>query len=195
MSTPTLDSLLDVPDKSRDLNWEVSFLDIFPNARVRLINDIPQSGPDNFPYLLLESNSLANKPALSIINWASQKGVGIVLNPQKEYPDYIFTFGQLWYFTTTGKFTNPASSSEFNLPPHIRMLIRQFLNDQGVMKPRLAIMTTDNRNYDLCFSLESLGSPPADEYQGILKALSWFVPGHYSLAMAEETRLNQFIDL
>ena len=50
-------------------------------------------------------------------------------------------------------------------------------------------------SYDLCFSLESLGGPPNQEHSGIAKALSWFLPQHYSVALVKEEGLPSFFDL
>ena len=57
-------------------------------------------------------------------------------------------------------------------------------------------MISENKtDYDLAFSLESLGNPPDKEHIGILEALSWFFPTHYSLMLISQKGLPLFTEL
>jgi hypothetical protein len=53
-------------------------------------------------------------------------------------------------------------------------------------------VSIDQKNYDLCFSLESFGNPPETEHKGLAEALSWFLPAHYSIALISEKLLPGF---
>lgn len=77
------------------------------------------------------------------------------------------------------------------LPPYVRAIVKNFLRDQGVFDARILMISVDGENYDLCFSLESLGSPPLAEHEGILEALSWFLPPHYAIALVSESSLSE----
>jgi hypothetical protein len=54
----------------------------------------------------------------------------------------------------------------------VRNILKEFFRDQGVFAPKILVMSSDRVNYDLVFSLESLGNPPVKEHQGIAEAIS-----------------------
>ena len=133
------------------------------------------------------------------------------LNPQKKMPDYVFTFGMIWYFAETGVFLSDDQTrlkdtkwestsdklqygypADSYIPKHVRSILKEFFMQQGVLNPKWILLTEDKKNYDLCFSLESLKNPPKKEHEGILKAISWFLPNHYRLVLAAEENLPDF---
>ena len=57
------------------------------------------------------------------------------------------------------------------------------------------MISTDKVNYDLCFSIESLKSPPAHEHANIAEAISWFLPAHYTVALVSEKTVPGFQSL
>ncbi|MBO9668012.1 MAG: hypothetical protein J7501_14515, partial [Bdellovibrio sp.] len=141
-------------------------------------------------------------------------GVGMAVNPDKNYPDYVFTYGMLWHFKETGLFYRtadeiPSGTLELQggqglhsgeptpqyLPQYVRQILKEFFRDQGILRPRILVMSTDRKHYDLAFSLESLSNPPEKEHQGIAEALSWFLPPHYSIVLVSEIGLPKFFDL
>ncbi len=210
----TLDDLVKIPDESRDHQWENNFFMALTQSSLKLIHEAPQQGPDGWPYLLAETSEDATESAQKVIQWLSLKGVGLVVNPAKSYPDFVFTFGMLWNFRETGLFYQTADVDlkgilELNegqsihagppapkyLPQYVRTIIKEFLINQGVLRPRILVMSTDRKNYDLAFSLESLGNPPEKEHQGVAEALSWFLPPHYSILLVSEKGLPEFVDL
>lgn len=209
---------IQIPESKRDLSWEKTFLRLFPDAFLSIVSDTPENGPDNFPYLLVDIKPDSSEPATNVLEWLTAKGIGLVVNARKNYPDYILTFGMLWNFKERREFftDSPIQSNKVfaiepdsdtisgaphaqYLPDYVRAIIRQFLLDQAVLRPRILVIgnkqNTSYSQFDLCFSLESLGGPPAHEHEGILKALSWFLPPHYSLALVSEKDLPTFIDL
>jgi hypothetical protein len=219
--------MLNVPQKDRDVQWEMSFLKKFPDSKVTMIATAPQAGPDQFPYMFIEIKEDSTEPALNLLNWISQNGVGLAINPNKNYPDFVFTYGMIWNYFKSGLFLeNPVSKphvhgpscnhdstppsipekkegalfyvgapSDGYLPPTVKALMKEFLKQQGVMAPKITMLSQDQVNFDLCFSIESFGSPDASEHEGILQALSWFLPAHYSLAFVNEEGIPSFEDL
>lgn len=203
-----------LPESRRDLSWEKNFLQMFSDALVTIVSDTPENGPDNFPYLLVEIRPDSTEPAKKVIEWLAPRGIGLVVNAQKIYPDYIFPWGMLWNFAERSQFLteDPIQAEktlEINpgdkllagephpqyLPNYARGIIKQFLLDQGVFAPKILLVGNKEQakhfsQFDLCFSLESLGNPPPSEHEGILKALSWFLPTHYSLALVPEKDLK-----
>ena len=120
----------------------------------------------------------------------------------------------VWSFRETGYFIKYNSMSEDKqfiidknsaiktgppskeyLPEYVRNIIKDFFRDQSLFDARILMISTDGNTYDLCFSLESLNSPPESEHDGILEALSWFLPPHYSLAVVSEKNIPGFESL
>ncbi len=194
--------------------------DLFSNPqdqKVLLLSEDPQAGPDGFPYLMLSTESAAAEPFLNVIKWASDRGIGLVVNPQKENPDYVFTFGMLWNYVDRGEFLTESqmqtsgeillaqdgklfagTPSEGYWPLARRKIFKEFLFQQGVISPKVLMLSEKPEGpMDLTFSLESLGNPQKIEWTGILEAFSWFFPRHYSLTIVSEKNIlgHSFISL
>lgn len=206
--------LVKTPDSERDTQWENNFFVALSKEKVKVMSPDPQTGPDSWPYLMVETGADADEPAQSVLQWLSDKGIGLVVNPMREYPDYVFSFGMIWHFKETGFFYKTADDAPIGtfevsageeihagdaspayLPKYVRNIIKEFFRDQGVLSPRILVMSRDRKNYDLGFSLESLGNPPEKELQGIAEAISWFLPPHYAIAIVSEKGLPKFFDL
>ena len=212
-----MEALLKVPVDQRDEGWEQEFFKLLPKTSFELLGDTPMEGPDGMPYLVVKTVEQGESGS-QVLDWLGEKGVGLVVNPKGETPDYVFSYGMIWNFLANGEFLTPMENSsletgemslkageemmagtpnETYLPSHVRALFREFLGQQGVTKPRIVMLSQDSVNYDLCFSLESLGHPPEDEWQGILEGFSWFFPLHYSFSIISEEMIQgiEFIDL
>ena len=197
-------------DQERDLKWQEEFLGIFPSAYVTLLSSQPQQGSDGMPYFLVQIKENSKEPVSKLFDWLSQKGIGLVVHPEKTYPDYIFTYGMIWYFKERRVFLEPHKENpkisqdakavfgqpgkEF-LPLYVRSILKQFFFDQGIYKPQIIMIGPDQYSMDICFCLESLGNPPISEHQGILKTISWFLPQHYSVAISQKGLNLPFISL
>jgi hypothetical protein len=210
--TDGLTALLDTPTERRDVEWENKFLGSFPEAKVTLLFQDPKPGPDQWPYLFVQTGG--TESARDVLSWLSSRGIGLAVNPQKNTPDFVLTYGMIWNFRETGKFLSDAPPreqgtfelkpgqqvltgppSETFLPKYVRAILKQFLLDQGVFAPKVLMVSIDQKNYDLCFSLESFGNPPVSEHKGLAEALSWFLPAHYSIALISEKLLPGFESL
>lgn len=210
----TLSSLLEVPVANRDLDWEIRFLRELPNARVRVLQDTPVAGPDGWPYLMLATDG--DDPMPEVARWLANRGVGFVINPEKPTPDFVVSYGMVWNFCLRGEFLTPASSAAVNagkleikdgqqlfagapslgfLPEEPRAVLRDFFKRQKVTAPKVLMISEDQKNWDLAFSIESIGAPPEKEHGGIAEALSWFLPAHYSVALVSEKSVPGFTAL
>lgn len=213
-----MDRLLEVPFDDRDQKWEQSFFELLPKSQFEFLSDSPIEGPDGMPYLAVKIVGNDGEPADKVLDWLGEKGVGLAINPEKETPDYVFSYGMIWNFLLNGEFLTDSSEnqqgakefeidpgqemmagtpSEAYLPKHVRNLFKEFLAQQGVHRPRVVMLSQDGEHYDLCFSLQSLGDPPQEEWQGALEAFSWFFPLHYSFSILSEDMIQgiDFIDL
>lgn len=212
--TLDLNNLCRQADNARDNDWERAFFEALIDSKVHVPQSEPQVGPDGWPYLYVETNPQATEPAVRIMDWLSTRGIGLVVNGNKEIPDYIFPYGMIWNWKERGEFI--SNSQKVNtgrvsfkageeviaggptpdfLPPYVRQILGQFLNSQGVKDPKILVLSKDKKHFDLCFSVESLGSPPDHEHRGIAEALAWFLPQHYSLMLISEKGLPEFVSL
>lgn len=212
--------LAQVSHATRDGGWQVDFFKGLPSANLKILNEAPATGPDGWPYLLAAMEPDSKESFANVMSWLSTRGIGLVINPHKEMPDAVLTYGMVWNYRQSGRIfstendTETADSpqpvkfeliegqkahvggpSEEYLPEYVRAILRSFFRDNNVENPRVLVMSTDQKNYDLCFSIESLGHPAQDEHGGILEALAWFLPAHYSLAILSEAGLPKFTNL
>lgn len=204
-------NLVDIPEENRDEKWENDFFQKLTQGQISIIKDEPQAGPDGWPYLLASTDVTASENVQQVLSWLKDKGIGLVINPQKSYPDYVFTYGMIWNFLETGLFFRPTQTQnsgqamikmtdiaasgnppETYLPTYARKVLRDFLQQQGVLLPRILAINLKQGTTELVFSLESLGNPPESEHQGIAEAVSWFLPPHYSLLIMSEKGLPEF---
>lgn len=216
-----LKTLLDTPEVDRNFAWDEKFFKLFVDQNIRLLSKDPQQGPDGWPYLISETLNNQTTHDLDdiesvqkVLFWLAQKGVGLVVNPRRNpYPDYVFSYGMVWSFRETGFFMRPDLSTQsgsvtyennkiFSGPPteqflpiYVKRILKEFFRDQSVLDPKVLMISTDEKNYDLCFSLESLGNPPEKEHAGIAEAIAWFLPPHYSIVLVSEQGLPPFVSL
>lgn len=211
-----LTSLLEKEESLRDEEWEKAFLQAFPDARLSILNESPQAGPDAWPYLLVAVDPQGTEPATKVLSWLSDKGIGLAVNPHKAVPDYVFTYGMIWNYRQRGQFLTPSKDprqgqikfekgekilagepTEDYLPGYARDILRDFFRQQGLENMKIAVVArgTSPDQYDLCFSLEAMGNPDKTEHRGILEALSWFLPAHYSLMLISEKDIPRFVAL
>jgi hypothetical protein len=211
MALDTIPTLLKVKLQDRDPDWEVQFLSALCHERMSLVQDQPVQGPDSWPYMMLRTGG--DEPMMNLVRWASTRGIGFVVNPDQAMPDYVLTYGMIWNCRERGEFLTPApeKSSELiirdgeqlfagppsttYLPEDVRQVLRDFLKRQRVSAPRVLMLSRDEKDWDLAFSIESLNSPPATEHAGIAEAVSWFLPAHYSVALVSERVVPGFVAL
>lgn len=236
LHSPDIYKLIDTQITARDVVWESSLLRALPTAQLKVINETPIIGPDGWPYLMVRADSQSGdgEIATKIFSWLSERGIGLVLNPQKNTPDYVLTYGMIWNYRERGEFLssqgvslsndqnskkndalifNPgdkihsgAPSTEY-LPEYVRAVLRNFFKDNGSPDMKVLVMSepsktrdgdlknSDSSLYCLCFSLEAMGQPETTEHQGVLEAISWFLPSHYSIALMSEKDLPKFYNL
>lgn len=200
-------------DSRRNTAWEDQFLQALTSAKVNLLSEDPQTGPDGWPYLMVELTENSEEPVQRVLAWLATRGIGLVVNPQKDYPDYVLTYGMIWNFRRTGRFIDRrfkavtgrtelapgmditlSEPPEDYLPSEVRKILREFLRDQGILLPRVALLRSTEQT-DLVFSLESLRNPPEGEHGVFAEALGWFLPPHYSLMFLSEKDVAGFTDL
>lgn len=207
----TLHQLSAQPESLRDQKWEALFLKKLAEGHVIVEASTPKTGVDGWPYLFVKTASHAEEPTTRVMEWLTEHGVGLLVNGHKDVPDYVLTYGMIWNFKQRGEFLTASPEVENQqvqfqsgqkiwtlkpdleyLPHYVRHILTEFFADQGVNNPRINLVSVDQEHYDLCFSLESLGGPPAEEHQGIAEAISWFLPAHYSVLLVSEKLIPNF---
>jgi hypothetical protein len=208
--------LIHAKEEDRNEDWVSTFIDAIQEQKVQLLSEEPQYGPDNWPYLLVKTNTDdETESGLEAFNnvakWCADEGIGLVVNPEKDLPDFVFTYGMLWNFVHTGKFlfkpeeidsqmknNDDAQSllvgepSHDFLPEDVRVILREFFSQQGVECLKILMLRFPNEEYfELGISLESLQNPPEEEYENILEAISWFFPRHFRLSLVSESEVGQ----
>ncbi len=207
-------NLVSQPDAARNGEWERAFFQALIEGNVVVENPEAQPGPDGWPYLFVRTGHDATEPGTRVVQWLASKGIGLVVNGHKEFPDYVFSYGMLWNFAERGEFltVSPPSDQALSgsielkegqkvlagpptpefLPTYVRDILSHFFAQQEIFTPKILVLTTDQKHYDLCFSLDSMGNPSQDEHQGIAEALAWFLPAHYSILLAREEGMPLF---
>jgi len=200
------------PDSYRNSGWEQAFFQGLVDGKVKLEKPEPITAPDGWPYLFAKTSPDATEPVVRIMDWLHTRGIGLVINGHKQVPDYVFSYGMIWNWKERGQFLTPTDRIGdgeiiFNagdkvvagpptrdyLPEYVRQILFQFLEGQGIKTPKILVLSRDGRHFDLCFSLESLGSPPQNEHKGIAQALAWFLPSHYSIVIVSESVFPNFV--
>ena len=205
--TEMLEHLRALP-AARDEAWEHRFLELLPYALVNVIHPDPRTGPDSWPYLFVEISEASDEPATRVLEWLSERGIGMAVNPMKAIPDYVLSYGMIWNYRARSEFLTEVVSGEIKggqiyvaapteeyLPTYVRGILRMFFHDQKVMSPRVTLISEDAKVYDIAFSVESLGDPPEKEHAGIGEAISWFLPSHYAIVLVSEKKISGLVDL
>ena len=134
----------------------------------------PQQGPDHWPYIFCstatDQKALQVDSSQKVLRWLSEKGIGLVVNPErKPYPDFVFSYGMIWYFRETGFFMNApqkqdvstslaanaegkwftGAPSEQYLPIYVRGVLKNFFADQLKHNVKIMMLSADQKNYDL----------------------------------------------
>jgi hypothetical protein len=182
--------LIQQPESQRDSQWELNFLDGILQTKVELTSDLPEGGPDGWPYLKVKTSSeeQGTEPFANLVQWCAKRGIGLAVNTHKMVPDYVFTYGMLWNFLETGRFVLPLTAgqagqvtfgegviigapTEKYLPRYVRHVLREFLTAQGFAEPKILVATTkDFKQTDLVFSNESLNNLAAKDQKVVAQA-------------------------
>ncbi|MCJ8278130.1 MAG: hypothetical protein HRT44_01130 [Bdellovibrionales bacterium] len=93
-----MEELLQIPFEERDDQWEMNFFkELTTNCSFEFLSDSPIEGPDGMSYLAVKTVE-EGEPSEKVFDWLGEKGVGLAVNPDKEQPDYVFSYGMIWNF-------------------------------------------------------------------------------------------------
>lgn len=222
--TAALDKLFAIPHEQRDNNWQQSFLANIEEASF-VCND-PQviSGPDGFPYFVLNIPE-ANKEFQCYVikhmvpEFILDNGLGVVINPSKGQPDWVFTYGELvnyhlrnefytdsknWYVQTENTLKENTEMligqpSEYILPLQTRNILRQYLKQYTDVEVKFLLTNRPEGEeflQQLVFNLTPSHFQSEEHFSGVMQNIGWFLPRHYTYASTlEETFGDHFVAL
>jgi hypothetical protein len=225
--TRAISQLVQTEYEERDVTWQQDFLSVVAQASFKCGDPQVISGPDGFPYVQLfvpEANQQFQCYVIENMkdDFLLNLGYGVVINPVGGQPDWVFTYGDIVNLHVNKVFyTHEATAfsknvqdeviqdkeevfvgqpSEYILPLATRQVLNQFLQAQGVSKPKIALMQRKNKNgddisQDLVFNITPENFGNEEEYRVVMQHLGWFLPRHYSFAGMSERSLSEFMVL
>ncbi|MFD1770982.1 hypothetical protein [Sphingobacterium suaedae] len=218
--TIIINQLMITPFQERDETWRDRFLEHIGDANLKLGDPEVVMSDDGFPYIQLQTIQTGeNFQAYVIKNQLDvllEQGFGIVINPQHEQLDWIFSYGDLvnlrqsgTFYTDKSVFSNPkeyqsigqnedilvGQPSEEIFPPFLRRHIREFLQHSGVKNPKVMLIArnyTDEKNasQDLVFNIMPAQFATEKDFEVIMSTLQWFLPKHYSFFGVDEMAIE-----
>ena len=216
--TKIIRELCNVPKADRDENWNRKFLENVTTASFRCGNPQIIEGPDGMRYfhlLLPEPNKEFECFVIKnmVSDYLLSDGLGVVINADKNEPDWVFPYGDIVDFYLNGAFytnqiTNPYKSgtsvtdcligesrvmigqpSETYLPNETRKVIREFLESFG-LNPKICLVAWIDQNHQLTLAFnivpEMFKKTDSESFQSFLRFLQWYLPRHYKAVCMQE---------
>lgn len=212
--TRILEELSSIPFENRDIEWQKNLLSNIDDAG--LASNDPQviGGPDGFPYFVLNIPE-HNKEFQSFVikhmipDFILDNGFGIVFNPSKGQPDWVFTHGDLvnyflrqeffsesnnWYTQIEDKTQENAEllvgqPSEYILPLQTRNILKKYLGQ--FTNKEVKILLTNRPSGEeflqqIVFNLIPGDFESEEHFNGAMQHVGWFLPRHYTYASTAE---------
>lgn len=206
--TNIIQQLFKTPKEARDAVWQQKFLANVADAAFRAAQPQVIKGPDGFPYFILFiPEAFQNFQAYTIRHMKDDflldSGYGIVVNPQGNAADWVFSYGDIVNFHITGEFYSPSqvplqrqetlladekmmagAPSEKFLPKQARAIIRDFLKSMGIAQPKVMLVSRNINGkpvQELSFNVTQGDFPTQRHYTFTMEHLAWYLPRHYSV--------------
>jgi hypothetical protein len=124
--TSELFALCSIGRNQRDQAWVEKFYAAVVDASMVTTPAQIIAGPDGFGYFVLELpppyEAITPFCISHILDYCLEGGIGVVINPSKAEPDWVFPYGKLWSLKETGCFDPPAIDSD-NPTPRDRTVV------------------------------------------------------------------------
>jgi hypothetical protein len=219
--THILNQLFNTPTELRNDKWEKIFFENISEASFSCGNPQIATGPDGFAYFQLnipEPNKEFQCYVLKHMkdDFLLEKGIGVVINSQKDQPDWVFTYGDIVNFHLNNEYYSKAPNwnlqkkevineneevlvgqpSEQYLPNQTRKILSEYLKQMGVTDAKMLLMNRKMAKgviQELVFNLTPKKIGDQNRYESIMNNIGWFLPRQYSyVAMEEESFRKQF---
>ena len=224
--TVSLNALVEVPFEQRDQQWVEDFLSNIDQANLKLGNPEVVIASDGFPYIQLQTvitdesfqAFVISKQLATIL----MQGFGIVINPQNERPDWVFSYGDICNYELNDSFYTDNSifsknkeqvvigqdekiligqPSDVILPKYLKNQLREFLTHAGIKAPKAMMIARDFENeetvkQDLVFNFTPQDFDSEKSFQQVATTIGWFLPKHYSILFIDEKSVdNGFLEI
>lgn len=200
--TNIINALCEIPREQRDAVWVERFFDALPDASMATREGQVFRGPEGFTYFDLHIPE-PGKPfetfcVSQLLEHCTTGGLGIAVNPEKQPPDWVFSYGDLWGLRHAGSLRlrepNPgqlsqggqvlvAAPSEQLLPTWARGVLKSFIGWLKVPEPKVLLLVSQEARpaETLVFNVhaEDLGQ---EAFANAQRMLSWFIPPHLNVA-------------
>jgi hypothetical protein len=217
--TTAVAELLAVGASKRDDEWRMLFYRNVVDAALEPLSEQAIKGPDGFPYIALRiplaGQSVVAHSVASLVEHCTEHGFGIVIEPQRDPPGWVFRYGDLWslraYGTPDGdpsdeepdELAGPvhieagrqlmigAPSEEF-LPVWARRTLHRFLtHGLSVVDPRICLVNDPKARPPRQLALNLSGDSKALRvtFEQAMHLLTWFLPRKRSLIALPESAL------
>lgn len=224
--TAIVHQLTTVQVENRTKDWMMALTHHIPNASFRCGEPQVIQGPDGYPYFGLYIPEPGKEFECFVIDkmkddFLLSQGLGVVLHPDKDNPDVVFTYGDIVNYHLNGHFFYDDKSfgagektetiqedeevlvgnpDEKTLPQATRNVLRQFFTSNGVANPKIMMMLRkkgEKMYRDVVFNItpEMFGNP--DHFNAVMQAVGWFLPRHYTYLSIDEATMEEssFMDL
>ncbi len=217
--TAILGELFKVEENLRNEEWRQAFLENVVDAG--FICSEPQviNGPDGFPYFVLNTPK-SDEPFEAYVikniipGFLLEHGLGMVINPAKGNPDWVFSYGDIVNYHLKNEFYSQSENwgvqknnevlqneeqvlvgqpSEYILPDQTRKILRNFFENLKVNDAKIALLNRpkgEEFTQQLVFNLTADKFESQDQFNAIMSYVSWFLPKHYTYASMEESTLG-----
>src|SRR5882724_11707927 len=202
-----MNDLFQIPADQRDDQWKQSFYETVIDASFACRDPQVFSGPDGFPYFALMTpepmKSFESYCLCNLVEFATDDGFGVAINPTETGADWVFTYGDLVTIRMFNSFEVPVekrppehrteildqdeqvllgSPSEEFLPGYVRAVLRRFLVDGvGLQDPQVLLMNRpfDSPTEQLVFSIYPEDFETEEIFNFVMGRITWFLPRHY----------------
>lgn len=208
--TKVIAELLEIPPNDRTDHWQQRFNENILHAAFNCGNPQVIQGPDGLPYFMLqypESKKPFNPFSLvSIKDHVLKKGFGVVLSPDGQRILWSIPHGAMVnlylngeLFTKTDHANLPerevlkektevfyGQPSEEYLPAATRVVLKDFLQTQGIEDPKVALMMRERpegTTTELVFNIHAEEFEQEQQFESLMRMVQWFLPSHYIITV------------
>lgn len=216
--TDLLAGLFEIPPIQRNESWKSEFLSNVADASFACGDPQVIVGPDGFLYFNLMIPEPYKEFQCYVIrhmkdDFLLHEGFGVIINSNKEKPDWVFSYGDIVNFHMNGEFYSKpdpekpgvgmisndntvmaGQPSENFLPKQCRRVIKNYLKSLGMDEVGILLIHRPvpyGAYPELVFKLTAEKFINEAEYERVMKSLSWFLPRHYTYASAEDFGLAE----
>ena len=169
-------------------------------------------GPDGFHYAEARVRRMGGLevPFRELARWCTDEGYGIALHPDRQPPDFVFSYGHLWslraYDSFDGDGVEPpmrstsseavfdanaeilmGTPSEEMLPHFAREALARMFEGFGMPSRQVALLMVPDRHPSrtLVFDVAERYMPDPSSFRALLDTLSWYAPPGLALAAVD----------